>query len=317
MAVGILKSLNRLLPFATPDTPLIQDLVHLAALCLLLYLAPQIQQRLQIRHNQTERTQAETAGVLDAQASNGAQIAVDQEHPDHNQQLINDQVHENVDEEPFDDVQPEANAFIEEGQPGPARAAAAGANRNVGAKKAKSLARKDQRRAYHEFQRSQGDMQRAQDAEGAAEREAALAVEKERRKAAEAALDAKKASEREKRKGKEDQEMKEEFKRRELAVSIVRDELGPHSMCDLFTVAERVGGDVDDEWVERILNAAGVIGKKGGTMTMVTSMGWAVRVTEHDMARLYITAAENGTGDEDGRIEMDELAAILETTLRS
>jgi hypothetical protein len=165
--------------------------------------------------------------------------------------------------------------------------------------------------------RSQGEAQRARDAEGAAEREAALAAEKERRRATAAALDAKKAKEREERREREEQGRMEELKRRELAVSIVRDELAARNMSDLFKVAEQVGGDIDEDWVEAMLNAAGVIGRKGGTMTMVTSMGWVVEVTEEQMANLYIAAAEHRMGGEDGKVELNELGTVLETILRT
>jgi hypothetical protein len=87
-------------------------------------------------------------------------------------------------------------------------------------------------------------------------------------------------------------------------------------MSDLFNVAEQVGGDVDDAWVEKILKAAGVIGRKGNTLTMATSMGWVVRVTEEQMANLYV-AAENRMGDADGRVGMEDLGAVLESMLRA
>ena len=66
-----------------------------------------------------------------------------------------------------------------------------------------------------------------------------------------------------------------------------------------------------------MLNAAGVLGKKDDALTMVTSMGWVVRVTEQQMANLYIMAAESGMGDADGRVEMEDLGAVLETMLRA
>ena len=39
--------------------------------------------------------------------------------------------------------------------------------------------------------------------------------------------------------------------------------------------------------------------------------------SEQQMANLYIVAAENGMGDADGRIEMEDLGAVLETMLRA
>ena len=318
MPSGILGSLNRLLPFATPGTPPVQDLIHLVAVCLLLYFAPQIQEYLRGPRD-----------ILQTQPEQEATDLVATQDEDNHEDMRN----EAPAAEPFlGGGEPDAAAAplreavrdeqllqddILEGQPGPAHVPNTAANRNVGAKKAKSLARRDQRRAYHEFVRSQGDAERARDAEGAAERDAALTAERERRRAAEAALDAKKAKERDERKAKEEQDRADKLRRREFAVGIVRDELAARNMCDLFRVPEKVGGDVDEIWVENMLNAAGVLGKKGDTLTMITSMGWVVRVTEQQMANLYITAAEDGMGGADGRIEMEDLGAVLETMLRA
>ena len=311
-----LALLNRLLPFATPGTPLIQDLLHLAAICILLYFAPQIEDWLHRREANAGDNNAETAAIVPNDNDRDAEAGANDAEPD---AMPEEGEVDGLDDEDLDDDRPPpANVIPGEGQAG--AAAHAGdipPERNVGAKKAKSLARRDQRRAYNEFMRSQGEAQRARDAEGATEREAALAVEKERRRAAEVALEAKKAKEREQRRQREETERKEEICRRELAVSLVKEELEARNMCDLSKTAQLVGDDVDEEWVERILRATGVIGKKGDTMTMVTSTGWVVRVTAEDMAKLYTTAAENGIGGDDGRIEYDELGAVLETMIRT
>ena len=76
------------------------------------------------------------------------------------------------------------------------------------------------------------------------------------------------------------------------------------------------GGDVDEEWVERILHASGMVGKREGVMTMITGTGRAVRVHEEDMAELYRMAVQRG-GDEEGRVSYDELGGMLETVLKS
>lgn len=317
MPSGVLGALNRLLPFATPGTPLLQDLIHLAAVCLVLYYAPQIQEILQRQRHDAGPAHQRIDGDAAEPEDEAAGHEILENQPD-DQDVLDDIQADAAPahHEPADAVQ-EVENEVPEGQPGPARAPNTAANRNIGAKKAKSLARRDQRRAYHEFMRSQGDAQRARDAEGAAEREAALNAEKERRRAATAALDIQKAKERDERKAKEERDRRDEIKRRELAVSIVRDELNARNMCDPFRVAEQVGGDVDDEWVERLLNTAGVLGKKGDTMTMVTSMGWVVRVTEQQMTNLYISAAQNGIGSGDGRIDIEDLGAMLEAILRA
>ena len=315
MALNVLGVFNRLLPFATPGTPLIQDLLHLAAICILLYFAPQIQEGLRRRKHEPDGPLRRLDDV-DPITLDSDREATQIEHLDPEQDVpLNGQPADADDAANDGEVQPAP--IIEEGQPGPANRVDIRTERNVGAKKAKSLARKDQRRAYHEFMRSQGDAQRAKDAEGATEREVALVAEKERRRAAEAALEAKKTKERERRREREEQERKVELRRRELVISLVRDELEARNMCDLFKVARQVGDDVDEEWIEQILKASVLIGRKGDVMTMITGMGWVVRVTSEDMAKLYWVAVQNGMGGEDGKIEYEELGAVLETMLRT
>lgn len=325
--VSIFGFLNRLLPFATPGTPLIQDLLHLGVICAALYFAPQIQEWVNRSgtaapgSGQVDRPHAhesEVTGELNGEA------AVPQGEPEANGFLHDGE------EDNDDDVDDEAemaegpdhqhhrqgdNDFLNDAQPGPAHDMDIPNERNVGAKKAKSLAKKDQRRAYNEFMRSQGEAQRAKDAEGAAEREAVLAAEKQRRLAAEAALETKKAKEREQKREAERREREEEFRRRDTAVSLVRDALEERQMCDLFKVAEQVGGDVDDEWVERVLNASGLLGTKGNVLTMITSTGWAIRVSGTDVNRLYGQAVHSELGDSDGFVSFEKLAEALQSQL--
>ncbi|KAK3725408.1 hypothetical protein LTR37_000378 [Vermiconidia calcicola] len=313
---NLFSFLNRLLPFATPGTPLLQDLLHLGVICTLLYFAPQIQECLLPRpHGDQHPVPAEdhVANVEPDQLREAEREQERHRDPDLNDANIADDHdrQENVHYQQEDQPGP-----IPEGQPGPARAPDTTAPRNVGAKKAKSLARRDQKRAYNEFMRSQGEAQRARDAEGAAEREAALAAEKERRRAAAVALEAKKAKEREQRREREEAERREEIRRRELAVSIVRQELQDSNMCDLFKVARQLGDDIDEEWVEQILRASGLIGRKGDIMTTITGMGWVVSVTADDMAQLYRTATDRRLGDDYGRVDYNDLGALLETSIR-
>lgn len=307
-----LSILNRLLPFATPGTPLIQDLLHLAAICTLLYFAPQIQEHLQTR----PAAQDSDSANVDPTAPEGREYGDTVPENDlEDDTELNRERADDVGGRDIDDAQILPEGVAENGHPGLPQAANVPPQRNMGTKKAKSLARRDQRRAYNEFMRSQGEAQRARDAEGAAEREAALAAEKERRRAAEAALEAKRAKEREHRRQREESERMQDIARRELAVTLVKEALEARNMCDLFRVAREVGDDVDEEWIESLLKAVGLVGRKGDTMTMVTGMGWAVRVREADMAKLYSTVAENGLGGKDGRVEHDELGPILETIL--
>lgn len=315
---SVMSLLNRLLPFATPGTPLSQDLVHLGIICVLLYYAPQIQDWIQQRRQYSTDT-GHNDQLHDQEMPLPAQrngYEEDQQPQEANNQhaapraMPNGHIHE---------VPAGPENHVEEGDPGPANAPHRDQipqQRNVGAKKAKSLARKDQRRAYNEFQRSQGDAQRARDAEGAAEREAEQAAERERRKAAEAKLEAKKAQEREKKREQERREREEDFARRERAIEIVREELEERKMCNLFDVARQVGGE-DDVWVEKILNASGMLGtRKDGSVTMVTSTGWVVRVRKEDMLKAYSGAAESQKGGK-SEISYEYVGKLLEETLRS
>lgn len=315
---SLMRLLNRLLPFATPGTPLYQDVVHLGVLAVLLYFAPQIQQHLQQRRQvETEQQDQELQDEpAIPEQGNGFQRAADDPEAPENQQNNNARQHINGERDQDDDMPPlrhngPANVPVEAGPANPA-ARVPPQQRNIGAKKAKSLAKKDQRRAYHEFQRSQGDAQRAKDAEFAAEREAEQAAELARRKAKEAKLEEKKAKEREKRREQERRGREEEIERRERAVSTVRERLDENRMCNLFDVARGVGGDYDDVSLEKILNAAGVLGKgSDGTVTMVTGTGWIARVRKEDMRRAY-EKASTLTGD----ISYDQLGNILQEVLK-
>ncbi|KAF1348049.1 hypothetical protein BDV97DRAFT_400235 [Delphinella strobiligena] len=326
---AILNRLNRLLPFATPGTPIIQDLLHLAALCTVLYYAPQIQSYVQARLKKDE-------------SQHGHQATDNQQHeelPDH----------EFAAEEPRrvpqprgvendeDDLEQEVDLPEEENQPlfpgdgaqdegagrvddfaGPAGPRPAPSTRTVGAKKAKSLARKDQRRAYHEFQRSQGEAQRARDAEGAAQREAQLASERARRAALEAEVEAKRAKEREEKKDRELRAQREELERRERAVLEVRREVREKGICDAAAVAKRIGGGADGPWVVGLVKASGLLreSRDGGKMVLMTESGWVVEVGREDMEAVYSSVLQGGRTDDSGRVSHTALGSVLEDAIR-
>ncbi|KAK0777297.1 hypothetical protein LTR75_015983 [Friedmanniomyces endolithicus] len=306
--------INRLLPFATPGTPLVQDLIHLVAICAALYFAPQIQHWYQERSAQRRipvDDQPQVNAPPEPQANeNGiepGEIAQDDNHIDLDDQPARPNHHDDFhDEERHAELQPDAPIH-----PGPANPPELPPARNVGAKKAKALAKKDQRRAYHEFQRSQGEAQRARDAEGAAERESELASERERRRGKEAVLEERKAREREVKRESERRAREEEIRKREAVVRIVRESLEEGRVCDLMGVARRVGEDVDVEFVV----AGGIVGRKGGVVTMVTGMGWVVRVTEEDMKAVYRRAIEEEVADSEGRVGFDVLGRLLQDVL--
>ncbi|KAK0279744.1 hypothetical protein LTR91_005496 [Friedmanniomyces endolithicus] len=309
---------NRLLPFATPGTPLLQDLVHLATLCAALYFAPQIQHWYQQRQIQGQLP-VEEQPLVNAPPeppANENGVEPGENAPDDTDIDLDDRPVDPNDHNDFHDdehnAEPQPDAPV---RPGPANLPDLPPARNVGAKKAKALAKKDQRRAYHEFQRSQGEAQRARDAEGAAERDSELASERERRRGKEAALEERKAREREVKREVERRAREEEIRKREAVVRIVRESLEEGRVCDLMGVARRVGADVDVEWVEKIVVAGGIVGRKGGVVTMVTGMGWVVRVTEEDMEAVYRRAVEEEVADEEGRIGFDLLGRLLQDVL--
>ncbi|KXT16257.1 hypothetical protein AC579_457 [Pseudocercospora musae] len=315
--VSLLSFFNRMLPFATPGTPLIQDLLHLGVICSLLYFAPQIQEYVQKERPNPgipEQPQAEQNDDAPEMPAADEQVA-EQDDPE----LV---ARDNGVEHPININEHVFAGAADRDQNDPANGApvAGHANgrpqRNVGAKKAKALARRDQRRAYNEFQRSQGEAQRAKDAEGASEREKAQAIERERRMAIEAKLHEKKAKDRERRREQERNDREQEMQRREQAIALVREQLQEQHMSNVFEIAKLVGGDADDVWLEKILRAAGVLGKNAdGSMTISTSLGWIVRVQQQDMLKAYEKAAAAIHAD-DGGISYEDLATHLEAVLR-
>lgn len=288
-----------------------QDFIHLGVLATLLYFAPQIQERFR------QRGQDASEQVLESE--------IQQEHPAETEQHIDEAERHQGQERVGEDENANPDAMPDRELPGPAEGEAGPANhpnmpaqRNVGAKKSKSLAKKDQRRAYNEFMRSQGEAQRARDAEGAVEREAEQNAERERRRAAAAVVEAKKAKEREQRKERERAERENEISRRDEVLGMVRRELEESGTVNLFDVAGRMGGDADEVWVERILNAGGVLGwsPDGERLTLILSTGWVARVSRHDMQQVYQRAASTKKADSKGRVSFEDVGGLLEAVLK-
>lgn len=326
----IQKFINKLLPFATPGTPLIQDLLHLAALCTALYYAPQIQSWYQTRTD-SNGSQQETQVPEDAQSEIRQGLAP---QPDANTHIPRPAAVEDDDGGDDDSDASDADAdgplfpadaegnpnFDGDAEPGPAAGPRpTGSSRTVGAKKAKSLARKDQRRAYHEFMRSQGEAQRARDAEGAGERDAVLAEERARRAAAVAEVEARRSKEREAKREREVFALREEMARRERAVGLVRASMRARGVCDVSAVAEEVGGGADRVWVEKLVRASGLLkeSRYEGSVVMLTELGWVVEVAREDMAAVYAAVLEGGKADAQGRVPTDEVRSTLKDAVLS
>lgn len=308
---SLMSFINRLLPFATPGTPILQDIIHLGVIATLLYFAPQIQERFR-QHEHHDGEPILEHGLHEEVPAEPEQQINEEEDGEHDR--VGEQEHANQEHMPDHD----APHHPVEGEAGPANAPNMPAQRNVGAKKSKSLARKDQRRAYNEFMRSQGEAQRARDAEGAAEREAELDAERERRRIAASIVEGKRAREREQRKERERLERETEISRRDEALGMVRRELNEAGMVNLFDIASNVGADADEVWVERILNAGGVLGwsPDGERLTLILSTGWVARISRHDMQRVYEKAASGGSADSKGRISFEDIGGLLEEVLR-
>lgn len=328
--------LNFLLPFTKPSTPILQDLVHTAILCGTLYYGPQIAEWYNTRQlaNTTDGAgqdeNHEQAQDTQHQGAHNIQHAPQQPTVDQTRAAFQPQIEDEAEApvpqpgpalepaqappQPFNDDGPA------EGEPGPAnvneRPRPTPANRAVGAKKAKSLARKDQRRAYHEFHRQEAELRRLQEAEGKEERDAALAAEKARRAAAEAEIVERERREREESKREREREADEEAQRRERVVACVREAVERRGACDFGDVAWKEGKD--GLWVERIVRASGLLKQleSEGTLVMVTSRGWLVRV-DREVLQLAYAEAEKFGDEHEGQVGFEDFGEMLERAVRS
>ncbi|KAI9802085.1 MAG: hypothetical protein M1833_002006 [Piccolia ochrophora] len=335
--------LNKVLPFTTPGTPLSQDIIHTLILCTILWFAPQIVERyadarfgydpVQTHDLAPEQTVAENEDtqepVPEPPVNPPDDDVIDAEHlvENHRAPEIEDvqddaflppEFRNNDDPQAVfdDDVDLAGPANPPPLQPHHANAAR---TRDVGKKKAKSLARKDQRRAYHEFMRSQGDAQRAQDRAEAAEREAELAEERKRRAMLESTLEERRRAERERKKMEEVKQREEDIRRRKKAVNLVREQVKTKGWVDLNQVAKVVGDGIDQAWVERLCRADGLVSNevKDGQITMITGSGFLVTVTADDMRELRqrIVVSEEALAL-DGRLDWADVGDHLEHLIR-
>lgn len=351
IATKLQQLLNTLLPFTTPGTPLLQDVIHTAALCIVLYYGPQITQQArayQSRASSEPFLHNQPAPVeRDVQADDDTELLEDfrrafGEVPEHLEPALeaepaplpddeDNRIHNQV---RFADLQPQVEEFDDPldnaAQPGPAhpqhdlpdpaaaaearevdRPAPTAANRAVGAKKAKSLARRDQRRAYNEFQRAQGDQQRARERQHAEQREAALEAERTRRAAAERVLEEKARLQREERRAAEQRNRMKEIERREQAVGMVRAGLEEKRFVWLEQVTKSTG--IEMRVLVDVVRAAGLLGEKDGSKTMLTRRGCVVRVDREVMEAAYHRVLEGSTG----KVGLEDFGGILEKEIKN
>ena len=326
--MSYLRALNAFLPFTDPSRPLWRDVLHALLLCTILYLGPHIrfagirdlvarlnkQQARTQEHREQEESNEQAPPDAGVVAQDEAELLQDD--------LANHEAAEAVENEANVnfrdrlDNSPAAQAFnIAPNVPQPRRR---DPNRIVGAKKAKSLARRDRVRAYNEFLREQGNSQRARDAEGAKEREEAAARERERRRAVEDKIQAEKARERAERKERE-AEMKEEeeAKRREL-MGLVEGMLERGTPVKLHTAAKMVGKE--RVWVESVIKREGLLGMKNNNgqkvLTMITKNGYLVQVDEALMQMTYREVDSTQFSDDDDSNILERIRNSLEEIMQ-
>lgn len=360
LLISITHFFNRLLPFTKPGTPVIQDTLHLALICAILYYGPVFLEgykRLQSRQEEgnnaglflenlrdtwrswtdLQRPRVGNTGVpaLQRQLAEEEEDEVDS-HVDGmvEQQLqVGGEISTSESEE--DDLQ-----NMENGQPGAARDTDADPQainprpqphprdtnprqRNVGAKKAKSLARRDQRRAYNEFQRARTQEQNALYESTKSEREAEILAEREKRIANEEKLREQERVARAKRKEEQARARERGIKRREYIVRCVREELNVSGAVDLDLVGREVGEGMARGEVLSLIRASGVAltterTDQGKVVTVITGGGWVVRVDEGMMSKAYTKIAENESiGNEDGIISAADISSVLEELVMS
>lgn len=175
--------------------------------------------------------------------------------------------------------------------------------RTVGAKKARSLARRDQRRAYHEFLQSQQSERRRQ-AEAIAEEEEERIYEVKRKRAAEEEeITKRKMKEKEERIEAERKRQEERKRDVEKVKGVVTARKGKKawSLEGLAKMVER-----DEAWVREVLKLEGLVGGKEGEWRMITGEGWYVVVGEAELGVLYRELEKRG------KMEWGEMARVLE-----
>ena len=321
---SILKALNAFLPFTDPSRPLWRDILHTLLLCTILYLGPHIRFA-GIRHLVAwlSKRQASAQEHREQEESNEQAHDAGVVTQDEAELLLADLASHGTTENeananfrhPVDNPPAEQAFNIAPDVPQPRRR---DPNRIVGAKKAKSIARRDRVRAYNEFLRGQGDAQRAKDAEGAKEREEAAARERERRRVVEERIQAEKARERAERKEREAEMREEEEAKRKELILLVEGMLERGTPVKLHTVAKMVGRE--RVWVEGVIKREGLLGMKNtneqNVLTMVTKNGYLVQVDEALMQVTYREVDSAKFSDDDDSDVLERIKNHLEEIMQ-
>ncbi|QDS77611.1 hypothetical protein FKW77_002308 [Venturia effusa] len=320
---SLIRLLNAILPFTNPATPVLQDLVHLAVLCTFLWFAPKIEWR-DLRERVLGRKRAVEGvegveNVVDAVVVEGGgggdEVVAEPEQPDQPNEPVEPVFPPpGTDGEGFGGLEGQNEAGPANLHQPPRRAA--NHSREVGAKKAKSLARRNQQRAYNEFLREQGEAERAEWARDAKEREEKLEEERVKRVAREQKIKDKERKERESRKTREEEERRQELDAVKEVGKTVREGLEVDGFVRIEDLARKVLRD--NAWVERVIKSEGVLGvgsvngKK--VVTMLTARGFVVRVDEDMMKSAYGRAAVKAAKG-DGKITWNALGSMIQKTI--
>jgi hypothetical protein len=192
----------------------------------------------------------------------------------------------------------------EEGEPAQPAITRTPRARVVGTKKARSLARRDQRRAYHEFLHSQAAARAEAEAALREEAEARAFENARRRYLLEEEVAAKREKERIEREARERKEREKEGRDVDAVVRVLRAE----GVVRLDTLAEKVGRG--REWVEAVIRREGFLGTaEDGSVRLVTREGVWVCFEKEMQRRLWEVVQERG------RMEWSEIGAVMEGLL--
>lgn len=306
--------LNSFVPFADPSRPLWRDVVLSAILCTALYIAPKID----VQHvrsfflNLKVPTEQHDGGV-DEHHNEDQRVEQHQDETGHINP--NDDIgepHEAVEQVGEQQEEGEAaDAGINRHQPRPRDP-----NREVGAKKAKSIARRNQQRAYNEFLREQGDAQRAEWARDEKARDDEAQVERARSAAIDAKVREKERQEREARKTKEEMERQAELDAVKSAIHMIEERLEKKQIVSAREVAQAV--KKDEEWVQRLARREGLLGTKIANeekeVVMLTKSGWFVRISSRSMESVYQQTAAS-CGYREGKASWSDIERTLQNTI--
>jgi predicted flap endonuclease-1-like 5' DNA nuclease len=349
---NLIQNLNSVIPFADSSRPIWWDVIYSLVLCTFLYYAPHIPfaqiwettaaavtNRTGDRQDQIATLPQELAHTADEQAQADVEAhphirpppptVEDDDSSDSDDSLNDEDLAALIRDaealgglaDPFAPGPADPRAHHQEpeqlvptpGQPRRLR----DPNRQVGAKKAKSLARRERLRAYHEFMREQGDMQRAQEASVAQEREKDLAETRARRAKVEAEIEERERKKREEKRALENQRERDEREVIQGALTRVADALKSEGRVELQQVAQAVGKDAS--WVEILIRKEGMLGLRTGAngkvLTMLTSKGWIIQIDEKAMQQLHAEAASY-QGATSGKVSWTEMGTLLDGILR-